>query len=308
MKLNKKDSAFGRHETFQLRFSWIPKGYQEFSKDNGVFESDEATVRLGVGKNMVSSIKHWMKATQLLNEKNELSDLATYIFDESEGADPYLEDEATIWLLHWLICTNPKQSTTWFWFFNHYIAADFSTESMQTALESFIDEVLDVKQPSKVTLKNDCSVLTRMYATSEDITKAALDDVLDSPMALLGLINKVNNKRFSAELNERVDLSLGVFGFAVAQCVNALIKNEARGTVLTKNLIYSRDNYAAVASVFRMTEMDFMAKLENLQSVFPELFEIRETAGISQIYLGQGIERLEPMDFLHSHYSGDIKA
>ncbi|MDW6003247.1 DUF4007 family protein [Vibrio mangrovi] len=305
IKLNEKDCAFGRHETFQLRFSWLPKGYQEFCKDNSVFESSEATVRLGVGKNMVSSIKYWMKATQLLTEKSELSDLSHYIFDENNGVDPYLEDEATIWLLHWLLCTNPKQATTWFWFFNRYIAADFDTESMQSALDDFIHEE-KIKAPSSTTLRNDCSVLTRMYAISDELGKNGLDDVLDSPMALLELISKVGNKRFSAELGERNDLSLGVFGFAVAQCVNSYIEDNDRGTIPMKNLIYSQGDSAAVASVFRMTETDFMTKLEKLQSKFPELFEIRETAGISQIYLGQGVKRIEPMAFLQAHYQGEL--
>ncbi|MDW6092163.1 DUF4007 family protein [Vibrio rhizosphaerae] len=308
IKLNEKDCAFGRHETFQLRFSWLPKGYQEFCKDNDVFESSEATVRLGVGKNMVSSIKHWMKATQLLSEKNELSELARYIFDEDRGVDPYLEDEATIWLLHWLLCTNPKQATTWFWFFNRYIAADFDTESMQSALDDFIREELKIKAPSSATLKNDCSVLTRMYSVSDDFFKAGLDDVLDSPMALLELINKHGSKRFSAELAERNDLSLGIFGFAVAQCVNSYIEDSDRGTIPMKTLIYSQGDSAAVASVFRMTETDFMTKLEKLQSQFPELFEIRETAGISQLYLSQGVKRIEPMTFLQAHYQGELVA
>lgn len=307
MKLSEKDSAFGRHETFRLRFSWLPKGYQEFHKDRGVFERDESTVKLGVGKNMVSSIRHWMRATQVLNEQNELSELAHYIFDEDKGADPYLEDEATIWLLHWLLCTNPNQATTWFWFFNKYVASEFDTNSMLTSLEAFVVEELNSK-PSSVTLKNDCALLTRMYASSDDDSKAQLDEVLDSPMSLLGLINRIDAKRFSAELNVRKDLSLGVFGFAVAETINFHISMGARGTVQTKNLMYSNNNVAAVAAVFRLTESDFMNKLERLQQSYSDLFEIRDTAGISQIYLCQGVECLDPMSFLDAHYRGELKA
>lgn len=309
MKFNEKDCAFGRHETFPLRFSWLPKGYQELSKDSKVFESDSSTVKLGVGKNMVSSIKHWMRATQLLTDQNELTEYARFIFDEETGCDPYLEDEATIWLLHWLLCSNPSNATTWFWFFNRYVNVDFDATSMQSALENFIEEQFTSKsRPAKTTLKSDCAVLMRMYAQSDSQSKVALDETLDSPMSLLGLIDKHSAKSYSAELDNRDDIALGVFGFAFAQCVNCHIENDSRGTISTKSLILCTDNIAAVAATFRMTEMSFMTKLEQLQEKYPNLFEIRETAGISQVYLAQDIENLDPMNFIKDYYQEVIEA
>jgi hypothetical protein len=50
-------TAFGRHETFALRYGWLTKGYQAAQKDPKIFQSDEATVTLGVGVNMVNSIQ-----------------------------------------------------------------------------------------------------------------------------------------------------------------------------------------------------------------------------------------------------------
>ncbi|UXI00776.1 DUF4007 family protein [Photobacterium sp. TY1-4] len=308
MKFNEKDCAFGRHETFPLRFSWLPKGYQEFSQDPEVFESDNSTVKLGVGKNMVSSIKHWMKATQLLTDQNQLTEYAHFIFDEERGCDPYLEDEATIWLLHWLLCSNPNNATTWFWFFNQYVNADFDVTSMQSALEGFVDGRHVSKSPAKATLKSDCAVLLRMYSQSDSLSKVALDEALDSPMSLLGLIDKHSSKSYSAELDNRDDIALGVFGFAFAQCVNCHIENDSRGTIPTKSLMLCTDNVAAVAATFRMTEMCFMTKLEQLQEKYPHLFEIRETAGISQVYLAQNIEKLDPMNFIKDHYQEVIEA
>ncbi|MCZ4373816.1 DUF4007 family protein [Vibrio diazotrophicus] len=301
MKLNKKDSAFGRHETFPLRYSWLPKGYQEFKKNPKIFESDESTVRLGVGKNMVSSIKHWMKASQLLSDGNQLTDIASFLLDEDLGVDPYLEDEATIWLLHWLLSTNSNQSTTWFWFFNNFVSTDFDVSTMQDSLEHFISEQLEIKQPSKVTLKNDCAVLTRMYSLGSESVKSQADDVLDSPMSLLGLIKKLDSKRFSTELSIRPDLPLGIFGFAIAQCINEYTQETNRSTMPIKSLVYSAEGQPSAAAVFRLTESDFMTKLELLQHAYPSIFTIRETAGISQIYLENNLP-IDQMKFLEGHY------
>lgn len=64
--LNSKKASFGRHETFALRYAWLTKGFQAFEKNNSIFSSDEATIELGVGKNMVNAIKYWLRASSML--------------------------------------------------------------------------------------------------------------------------------------------------------------------------------------------------------------------------------------------------
>ena len=124
MQFEEKNSTFGRHETFALRYSWLTKGYQALENNPDVFSDvDAATVKLGVGKNMVLSIKYWLQACQITKTKDHsthtITKIGKLIFDEKDGFDPYLEDEATIWLLHWLIATNPV-NTAFFWFFNEF--------------------------------------------------------------------------------------------------------------------------------------------------------------------------------------------
>ena len=64
------------------------------------FADKDAVVELGVGKNMVSSIRYWMKAFNLLTQDDELTLFAHKLFAD-DGYDPYLEDEASLWLLHY---------------------------------------------------------------------------------------------------------------------------------------------------------------------------------------------------------------
>ena len=51
--------AFARHETFHPRYGWVKKAYDAAAADGDVFNSDDAVVTLGVGKNMVKSIRFW---------------------------------------------------------------------------------------------------------------------------------------------------------------------------------------------------------------------------------------------------------
>lgn len=105
--LTPNKAAFGRHETFSLRYGWLTKGFQAFQHNNEIFASDEATVELGVGKNMVNSIRYWLRAAQMLDmNANGLkaTELGEALLSE-HGWDPYLEDEATL-CGYWLLTPN----------------------------------------------------------------------------------------------------------------------------------------------------------------------------------------------------------
>ncbi len=66
-----------------------------------------------------------------------------------------------------------------------------------------------------------------------------------------------------------------------------------------EDLMYSKDNYPAIGSVFRLTENDLVAKLERLVEFIPYIFDIRDTAGQHQIYLS---EKIDPIEFVTQHY------
>ena len=93
--------TFSGHESFPCKTLWLKKGY-EYIKANRDFNSSDAVVHLGVGKNMVSSIRYWYKAFGL-NKDAESSWIADYIFDSVKGKDPFVEDIGTLWLLHFLL-------------------------------------------------------------------------------------------------------------------------------------------------------------------------------------------------------------
>ena len=171
MHLNLEKVAFGRHETFPLRYSWLTKGFQAMKKDRNVFSSEDATVILGVGKNMVNSIKYWLQAAKIAKRNDKFpgvlmpTEIGKSLFGK-KGYDPYLEDEATIWLLHWLIATNAELSTAFYWFFSRFHKLEFSSQECSSALQEFVKEHIKTKA-SSTTLKNDIAVLLRMYAQSK---------------------------------------------------------------------------------------------------------------------------------------------
>jgi hypothetical protein len=299
MKFDGNRVAFGRHETFALRYSWLSKGFSALKQDPLVFDNDDAVVELGVGRNMVNSIRYWLRASQMITPQkpDEPLELGELLFDEKSGLDPYLEDEATIWLIHWLIATNSELATSWFWFFNKFHKPEFSGQELQTALHDFVkDQVVENKRPSMGTLKNDAQLLPRMYTQSRGNTRIPLEDALDSPLSLLGLVTQSSTgKLFQSKPQARPNLPIGIFGFAVAQLMASL----GHMAVPLEDLMYSQHDQAAPGSVFRLTESDMIAKLEKMESYLPGKFEIRETAGIHQLYR---VDDVEPVEYLKKHY------
>ena len=121
--------AFSGHQTFPFRYAWLPKGVGAVREDPEAFLQPDALVRLGVGKNMVASIRFWCEALGLLDMRGRrgvLTPLGEFLFGTAspaasgrtsrrvrEGADPYLEDPGTLWLLHWQLASRPYPASTW---------------------------------------------------------------------------------------------------------------------------------------------------------------------------------------------------
>ncbi len=66
-----KRFRFSGHQTFVARNGWLEKGVRLVQDNPGGFLADDAVVRLGVGKNMVESIKYWCLQTGLIEEADD---------------------------------------------------------------------------------------------------------------------------------------------------------------------------------------------------------------------------------------------
>lgn len=296
--LNKKKASFGRHETFSLRYSWLTKGFQSFRNNADIFLSEEATFELGVGKNMVNAIKFWLRASSMLldtDEGLEASDLGNAIFTDEGGWDPYLEDEATLWLIHWQLATNAELATAWYWFFNCYHKAEFTNEDIAESLADFVRNIFTGKH-SERTVKQETAMILRMYCPPKSNPRA-LEENLDAPLTSLNLVTSVDGSNsYRSSVNQQLGIPVGLIGYAVNE-----VFNQRKVEYLPfADLMYGQKNGVALGSVFRLTENALLAKLENLVKAYPKIFQINETAGINQLYR-QDCNAMS-LDFLRKHY------
>lgn len=189
-------AAFARHETFHLRFGWLRKGFAAARKDPEVFTKPDATVTLGVGKNMVSAIKYWCQAYKVIEpDQNKSrprlpnwkpSDFGTQLLDEDNGWDPWLEDPASLWLLHWKLLEQECLAPVWWTAFNLFAPEQFE-EHQLTDLVAELTSAAGWKSVNDSSIKKDVDCLLRTFAIRRT-GRQTMDDVLDCPTRQLGLI------------------------------------------------------------------------------------------------------------------------
>jgi hypothetical protein len=187
--------SFARHETFHPRFGWLRKAVTESAKAGDVFTDREATVKLGVGKNMVNAIRYWGLAFKILEQKANPERPRMPLTVPSafglrllgdDGWDPYLEDAASLWLLHWKLLSPKCYAPVWWVAFNDFTAIQFS-ESQLTAHVLELAAAAGWPAVVEASVKKDVDCLIRTYTVRRH-GRQSLDDILDCPFRELGLI------------------------------------------------------------------------------------------------------------------------
>ena len=179
------------HEKFVLREGWLTKGIRGVSEDNHLFSGNDGADKLGVGTNMVKSIRYWMQAFDLFDEDiktgTQLNRIGEMILDK----DLYLEDTFTLWLLHSRIAKNEDKATTWYVFFNSVDAEEFTKEEIFEPIKRELLVIADKDFPDK-SLSDDIDVLLNMY--SREKKEEDPEDKNVCPLVELGLIKKEANR------------------------------------------------------------------------------------------------------------------
>ena len=280
--------SFSGHETFVFRYTWLKKAVDAVWANPRVFAQEDAIVTLGVGKNMVRSIRHWGLATGVLEEEPKsrgtqmkVSRFGAFLFGDqtSPGVDPFLEDPNTLWLLHWNLIFSSERSTTWQWAFNRFPSNEFTREGL---LQSVEDESrrLNFAPPSESTLKRDIEVFVRTYLSSRRTRSLALEDSLDCPLTELGLLEELS---VASLLKIRRGPKSTLSNFVFAYCLLEFWDRVAPGV---NSLAFSEVAYAqsGPGTVFKLDENSLMERLDGLQVLTSGVLGYTETAGLKQLY------------------------
>lgn len=274
---------FSGHESFPCKSLWLKKGY-DYEADGGNYNDPQAVVKLGVGKNMVSSIRYWLKAFGLNNE-SQTKWIADFLLG-ADGRDPYMEDAGTLWLLHYLLVAT-GEATLYQWFFT-----DFQRKKKQFKKQDVVSYVKAkmlgtgrLSQFNENTVGKDVGVLIQNYSAprnaknNEDYSSLLLD---------LNLLTLIGKDEYAFNEDGKVTLSPDIFFFAV-------LMEKGTDTALGYD-----DTLRRIGLIFCMTEKDIINCLKSIAEKYSDSVVYSDIAGVRQLLFTKDVA---PEEILRRYYA-----
>lgn len=272
--------SFSGHDSFYCKSLWLKKGY-DFIVANNDFNAPDAVIKLGVGKNMVSSIRFWMRAFNLYNEDG-LTLTAHYLFDNQNGKDIYIEDLGTLWLLHYLLVKSEFASIYKLFFidFHRERSYEFTREQLQNFLKRKNAETRYAHLFNENTVKRDIGVLIQNYVTPQQ-NKSNED--FSALLLNLNLLKQSENKSLYFNMKGKNNLPLEILLYAIIDDK----KDEN---------IVSFEELMDIALIFCLTKTELIDAILLLVKKYSDSVTFTDDGGIKQLFFLKEIEKTEILD------------
>ena len=282
------------HEKFSLRYTWLPKAIIALKQDRKIFSKfDDAIILMGVGKNMVQSIKFWALSTQIAEQDGDggltITEFGNALF-EPKGLDPYLEDIKTLWLLHWKLSFQKEMPLlAWDYLLNRWHEPEITKSSVMDVFESEKDKIQT--NPSSTTLKDHFDTFIRTYVPTRGPKGVIKEDNLDSPLVELELLQKIGEKanRSLAGKNEPIyvfrreekpEISSELFVY----CLHDFFIN-AHPNESTLPFHEISVGHGSPGQIFKLSEKELRNRLENIEKDTSGGLVYKESSSIQQLHM-----------------------
>lgn len=243
------------------------------------FTDEKAIATFGVGKNMVSSIRHWALACGVMREEDagfRIGGLASEILQDG-GLDPYAESPSTAWLAHWQLAGRCHRSTTWYWLFNHVTAPTFTRQELEDPLARYARDLDPKHRLSGSTISRDLETCLRSYAPRA--AGGSPEDFAEPLLGELGLLQEVHKGLYSFRRGPKASLEDGVFAYALVDFWDRFAAGQS-------SLAFEKIAYAdgSPGRVFKLDEESIAQRLMNLSDFTRRKLVWTDSAGLRQIH------------------------
>jgi hypothetical protein len=278
--------TFSGHDSFQCRQLWLKKGF-DYVQEGKNFNDDDAVVKLGVGKNMVSSIRFWLKTFNIINSNDIPTEFGKRLFDDENGYDPFLEDEASLWLLHYQLVKNGFASIY------HLIFNEFRKEKLFFNKETFVNYVKRIGESNpelnfnENTIAKDFIVFANLYKSdpeSKDV-EDSFSGIL-SELELLKKTGKGKEEQFFIENSERDNLPESILLFSI-------LDNSTYGNSISLNSLEFDVN--SPGSIFALNRSGLVNKIADIVLGFEDI-TFTDQAGIKELQFKKKVDAYTILD------------
>lgn len=278
---------FSGHETFHCKNLWLKKGF-DFVETDAKF-TDDACIQLGVGRNMVNSIRFWLKSFNIIDVKNErTTEIANFIFNYENGKDKYLEDEATLWLFHYLLVVN-NYSSIYSFIFNEFrkIKPEFDKDNF---IKFLLERRININTN---TVLKDFSVFLRMYFSKKSENDKDKEDSFSGILSDLDLVHeikKAGGSKYFIKNTKQQNIPEELILFII-------LENDKYGKSISFKNLYS--DFDSVGNIFAFSKDNLEDKLIKIAEKYPSITYSNE-AGIKELQF-KG-EKPNSLDVLSTYY------
>ena len=287
---------FSGHESFACRYAWLPKALQAVVDTPNLFSDDDsAMVELGVGKNMVRSIRFWAEAGGMVMPAPsglEPTVLGKKIF-LGNGLDPFMEDITTLWMIHWKFSTNPSPLLAWDFLLNRWQETEFSESRVVAALQKEVG-AMD-RSASDVTLKQHFSIFLHTYLTTRASKGEVSEDNLDCPLTELELLVKIGDREskeaggrrepiYAFRREDKPTISNGLFAYCVNDFWNR--RFPAEKTLAARTIA---NGHGSPGQIFKIPEQEVFQRLSEIESVTSKRIRYSDSEALPQLSRETGI-------------------
>jgi hypothetical protein len=293
--------AYARHQSFYLRDKWLSKGLKAVIEDPRFFYDKDGFEKIGLGKNMVQSLRFWLLATNLLeeiqengNREHKLTNLGRFVF----LADRLLQKNDTVSILHYHLVRNSNDlATVFYWYFNIY--KETVTQKVEL-LKSFTTWVKnnEPKEISSKSLKRDIDCLIQLY--TKEANEADPEDFIFSPFTKLNLMKEEPSEEGHENIR-KVSPEIEQVGLVALYYVLLKYASENDVTMISVDeIINEKYLWGKVYNLSRNKVIEALNRLTNHEH-FP--IEYVRTNNLDNIKL----PKIEPLNYLCHEFNVDVK-
>ena len=275
-------TKFRASETFFIRKGWLSKGMRYVSQKPDVFvdKKENPMDVLGIGANMVKSLRYWLQAVGLTSESSKgkriqkLTDFGKLVHKH----DPYTEELGTLYLLQYKLVTGEDMAPAWYYFFNEFTLSEFNREDFLEQIQNYL-KMKDTKVALR-SLSDDfaCIISTYIPKYKSNPTKDSPENNITCPLGELGLID-ILGKDGGNVLYRKSIPSVRNFNPWV---ILAVISDQANGKeeIGLNDLLNGKRNIGKVFNLDSISMLEILHEVEKIGEI-----KIIRTAGLDVIRL-----------------------
>lgn len=281
---------FRAHDTFFIRKGWLSKGMERIVAKPDLFvdKNENPMDILGIGTNMVKSLRYWLQVVGLTEEPaggrrvQNLTDFGREVYNN----DRYIEEMGTLYLLQYQLAKQKSEATSWYFFFNEFNVSEFTKEEFVQEMQNYIMMSEDESSVALRSLNDDFSCIINTYLPryKTNPEKVSPENNIDCPFGELGLIDIANKKKKTFKKAIPAAKSFDPW------VVLSVIEDQANGRdeIGLNELLTSPCNIGKVFNLDAITMLDILHLIENIG-----MLKIIRTAGLDVIHLNQQLTFME---------------